>query len=132
MDNKAPGTPPRPEGYSTTGGQTRENFFHPKMKMKQPNIQRAGLRYAYRVGLYFSIGMIVVVLAPTYLGPLYVNYVASNEWLQRAQKSIWQRRNEKDFELYMTQRKNSWWEWLGLKHYDISSDENIGSIQKYR
>lgn len=133
MENKAPGTEPRPGGYSAgAGGQTHENFFHPKRKMKLESIQRAGLRSARRVGFWFAVGTMVVVLLPTHLGPLYVEYVAGNEWLQRAKKSIWQRRNEKDYELFMTQRKNAWKEWLGLKQYNISGDTNQGEIQRYR
>lgn len=133
MDNKAPGTPPRPEGYAAAANaQGHENFFHPKQKATAQNIQRAGLRSAKRVGLWFTVSMLVFVVLPTYAGPFYVKYVAGSEWLERASKSIWQRRNEKDFDLYMTQRKNSWREWLGLKHYNISGEENTGDIQKYR
>lgn len=133
MDNKAPGTEPRPGGYNAgAGGQAHDNFFHPRQKMGPQNIQRAGLRSAKRVGFWFAVGTVVVVLLPTHLGPLYVEYVVGNEWLQRAKKTIWQRRNEKDFDLFMTQRKNSWSEWLGLKQYNISGDSNVGDIQRYR
>lgn len=133
MENKAPGTPPRVEGYAAASNATgHENFFHPKQKVSKVNVQRSGIRSAYRVGLWFSAAMGIFVIGPTYLGPLYVKYVAGNDWLERATKSVWQRRNEKDYELYMTQRKNSWREWLGLKHYNISGEENTGEIQKYR
>ncbi|KAK7198682.1 hypothetical protein NESM_000831800 [Novymonas esmeraldas] len=133
MENKAPGTEPRADGYaSATNARGHENFFHPKQRSTGQNIQRAGLRSAKRVGWWFTAGVIVFVVAPAYVGPAYVKYVAGNEWLQRASKSIWQRRNEKDHELYMTQRKNTWVEWLGLKRYNISGDENDGDIQKYR
>ncbi|CAJ1009291.1 hypothetical protein Q4I28_004605 [Leishmania naiffi] len=133
MENKAPGTEPRPEGYtSATNARGHENFFHPKQRLDKQSIQRAGLRSARRVGLWFTVTLLVFVVMPAYLGPLYVKYVASSEWLERASKSIWQRRNEKDFELYMTQRKNTWTEWLGLKRYNISGEENDGDIQKYR
>ncbi|CAG9575250.1 hypothetical_protein_-_conserved [Leishmania major strain Friedlin] len=133
MENKAPGTAPRPEGYaSASNAQGHENFFRPRQKLGTHNIQRAGLRSARRVGLWFTSGVLVFILMPTYLGPAYVKYVAGSEWLERVSKSIWQRRNEKDFELYMTQRKNTWAEWLGLKRYNISGEENDGGIQKYR
>ena len=133
MENKAPGTVPRPEGYSTaSNAQGHENFFHPRQKMGAKNVQRAGLRSAKRVSLWFTLGMIFVVVVPSYAGPFYVRYVVGNEWLQRASRSIWQRRKDKDYELYMTQRKNSWAEWMGLKHYNISGDVNDGEIQKYR
>ncbi|KAG5500305.1 hypothetical protein JIQ42_04642 [Leishmania sp. Namibia] len=133
MENKAPGTEPRPEGYaSAANAQGHENFFHPKQRPSVQNIQRAGLRSAKRIGLWFTASVLVFVVTPTYLGPLYVKYVAGSTWLERASKSIWQRRNEKDYELYMTQRKNTWTEWLGLKRYNISGDENDGEIQKYR
>ncbi|EPY32012.1 hypothetical protein STCU_03021 [Strigomonas culicis] len=134
MENKAPGTAPRPEGYAAAAdAQGHGNFFIPKQKANpKENMQRAGLRSAKRVGFWFMMGITVVVLGPTYIGPFYVEYVAESEWMKRAKKSIWTRRNEKDFELYMTQRKNTWSEWLGFKHYDISSEENKGDIQKYR
>jgi hypothetical protein len=133
MENKAPGTTPRAEGYSSTSNaQGHENFFHPKQKMGAQNVQRAGLRTAKRVSLWFTLGLLFVVIGPTYLGPLYVEYVVGSEWLERASRSIWQRRNEKDYELYMTQRKNSWTEWLGLKRYNISGEENEGEITQYR
>ncbi|AYU79573.1 hypothetical protein LdCL_250029400 [Leishmania donovani] len=133
MENKAPGTAPRPEGYaSAANAQGHENFFRPRQKLGTHNIQRAGLRSARRVGLWFTSSVLVFVVMPAYLGPAYVKYVAGSEWLERASKSIWQRRNEKDFELYMTQRKNTWAEWLGLKRYNISGEENDGDIQKYR
>lgn len=133
MENKAPGTEPRPGGYTAgAGGQVQENFFHPRQRMDHKNIQRAGLRTAKRVGFWFLVAATVMVVLPTYLGPFYVRYVSNAEWLQRAKKSIWTRRNEKDFELYMTQRKNTWREWLGLKHYNISGDSNDGEIEKYR
>lgn len=133
MENKAPGTAPRAEGYSTASNATgHENFFHPKQKMGTQSVQRAGLRTAKRVGLWFTLGTLFFIVGPTYVGPLYVKYVVGNEWLQRATKSIWQRRNEKDYELYMTQRTNTWTEWLGLKRYNISGEENEGEIQQYR
>ncbi|ORC89580.1 uncharacterized protein TM35_000111140 [Trypanosoma theileri] len=133
MDNKAPGTAPRPGGYDTAGGGAKhENFFHPRMKMKEKSIQRAGLRSSRRTVAFLMIGISIFVIGPTYIGPLYVNYVAGQNWMERAKKSIWTRRNEKDFDLYMTQRKNGWLEYLGLKHYNIGGDENIGDIQTYR
>ncbi|AAZ10272.1 uncharacterized protein TEOVI_000220900 [Trypanosoma equiperdum] len=132
MNNKAPGTPPRPEGYETAGGAaTNENFFHPKRKMTK-SIQRAGFRSARRLMVCFSVVIGTIVIAPSYLGPFYVNYVAGKNWLERASKSIWTRRNEKDYDLYMTQRKNGWWEYLGLKHYNIGGETNVGEIQTYR
>ncbi|CAD2217424.1 hypothetical protein AGDE_03775 [Angomonas deanei] len=133
MENKAPGTEPRPQGYSSTANaQGNENFFVPKQKVQQQNIQRAGLRSAKMVGFWVTVGTMIFILGPTYIGPFYVNYIAEAEWMKRVQKSIWTRRNEGNFDLYMTQRKNTWSEWLGLKQYDISSDENPGEIQKYR
>ncbi|KPI86663.1 hypothetical protein ABL78_4278 [Leptomonas seymouri] len=133
MENKAPGTAPRPEGYSAaSNAQGHENFFHPRQKLGAKNVQRAGLRTAKLVSLWFTVGMLLFVIGPTYVGPFYVKYVVGNEWLRRASQSIWQRRNEKDYELYMTQRENTWWQWLGLKRYNISGDENEGDIQPYR
>ncbi|TPP40832.1 hypothetical protein CGC21_9150 [Leishmania donovani] len=133
VDSALNRTAPRPEGYaSAANAQGHENFFRPRQKLGTHNIQRAGLRSARRVGLWFTSSVLVFVVMPAYLGPAYVKYVAGSEWLERASKSIWQRRNEKDFELYMTQRKNTWAEWLGLKRYNISGEENDGDIQKYR
>lgn len=132
MENKAPGTVPRPEGYASANSEAQGHFFHPKQRASQQNMQRAGLRSARRVGVWFTVGVVVVVLLPTHIGPFYVKYVAGNEWVERASKTIWQRRNEKDYDLYMTQRKNGWLEYLGLKHYNISGDDNSGDIQKYR
>ncbi|KAG8346637.1 hypothetical protein TRVL_02521 [Trypanosoma vivax] len=132
MENKAPGTVPRADGYGVPGGgAAKENFFHPRRKVDK-NVQRAGFRVARRVLLSFSIAIAVFVMAPTYLGPLYVEYVAAKNWLERANKSLWTRRNEKDYDLYMTQRKNGWWEYLGLKYYNIGGDTNVGEIQTYR
>ncbi|RNF27651.1 uncharacterized protein Tco025E_00035 [Trypanosoma conorhini] len=132
MENKAPGTTARAGGYDTAGGaSTHENFFHPRRNLKK-SVQRAGLRSARRITVGFTVGMIVFLVLPSYLGPLYVEYVAGNDWLERAKKSIWTRRNEKDYDLFMTQRKNGWLEYLGLKHYNIGGDENLGGIQKYR
>lgn len=128
MENKAPGTPDRPEGY---GSKTETNFYKPRQKLGSQNIQRAGLRTSWRVGFWFcTISLLLMV--PTYIGPVYVQYVAGSEWLERATKNIWQRRNEKDWNLYMTQRTNSWKEYLGLKHYDISGETNKGEVEKYR
>lgn len=136
MENKAPGTTPRPQGYETSGGgQAADNFFHPKPRLKK-SIQRSGLRSAKKLSIGAVVFTTVFLGIPMILGPLWVNYVARWEWVQRAQqaaKSIWTRRNEKDWDLFMTQRKNAWWEMLGLKRYDIGSDENSSSdIQKYK
>ncbi|RNF12628.1 hypothetical protein TraAM80_00171 [Trypanosoma rangeli] len=132
MENKAPGTTARPGGYDTAGGaSTHENFFHPRRNLKK-SVQRAGLRSSRRVAVCFTVGIVVFLVFPTYLGPLYVEHVASRDWLERANKSIWTRRNEKDYDLYMTQRRNGWLEYLGLKHYNIGGDKNLGEIQKYR
>ncbi|CUG43811.1 membrane-associated protein, putative [Bodo saltans] len=111
-----------------------ENFYHPQRKMKK-NMQRAGLRGGKKVA-YIFIGCVLAFLGvPMLLGPMYENYVARIEWVRRAQnmaKNIWTRRNEKDWDLYMTQRKNSWSEILGFKRYNIGGDENTGDIQKYK
>ncbi|KEG13202.1 hypothetical protein DQ04_01151090 [Trypanosoma grayi] len=132
MENKAPGTTARAGGYDTAGGgAAHENFFHPRKKIKN-SIQRAGLRSSRRTVAIFMICVAVFVVGPTHLGPLYVKYVAGQNWLERAKKSIWTRRNEKDHDLYLTQRKNGWLEYLGLKRYNIGGETNIGDIQTYR
>ncbi|KAF8282067.1 hypothetical protein TcYC6_0120220 [Trypanosoma cruzi] len=132
MENKAPGTTERPGGYATAGGASaHENFFHPRKKLNK-SVQRAGLRYSRRVAVWFTAGITLFLVIPSYFGPLYVEYVSGKDWLERANKSIWTRRNEKDYDLYMTQRQNGWLEYLGLKHYNISGEENIGEIQAYR
>lgn len=134
MENKAPGTEPRPGGYASSTGAT-ENFFHPRPNMKKKSLQRSGLRGAKKLMYCCAAGVLLFIVAPTHLGPLYVNYVAKSEWLKRAEEaaaSIWTRRNAKDFHSYMTQRKNSFYELMGLKRYNIGGEENDGDIQKYR
>jgi hypothetical protein len=111
-----------------------ENFYHPQRKMKK-NMQRAGLRGGKKVAYIFVGSVLMFLGVPMLLGPMYENYVARIEWVKRAQnaaKNIWTRRNEKDWDLYMTQRKNSWKELLGFKRYNIGGDENTGDIQKYK
>jgi hypothetical protein len=115
-------------------GSGTENFFHPQRRMKK-NMQRAGLRGGKKTAYIFVGGVTLFLGVPMMMGPLYENYVARWEWVKRAQnaaKCIWTRRNEKDWDLYMTQRKNSWKELLGFKRYNIGGDENDGDIQKYK
>lgn len=135
MENKAPGTTPRPGGYESAAS---DNFFHPKPKMKK-SIQRAGLRTSRKV-VYWMCGLTMVFIGvPMHLGPMWVSYVTNIEWVRKVSdivsqstQSMWARRNQKDWDLFMTQRRNSWFELLGLKRYNIGGDDNIGDVQKYR
>ena len=111
----------------------KENFFYPRQHEPNRSMQRLGIRSARRLIVVSSAFVMLFMLFPTQIGSLYVKYVVEAEWIRRAEemyKTIWSRRNEKVFEAFMTQRKNTIAEIIGLKRYDISSEENRGDIQK--
>ncbi len=122
--NKAPGTPHRAEGYR--GPETEnQNMFLRRTKQSPQQFMLSnkarGTAYAFKF-LLFGF------LAPMCAGVAYVNWQVGREWYDKTKdrtKSVWFRRNQRDYELYMTQRPNSRLELAGLKSYNIGGEDNV-------
>eukprot|EP00758_Cryptobia_borreli_P014919 Tbor_TRINITY_DN5971_c0_g1::TRINITY_DN5971_c0_g1_i3::g.18873::m.18873 len=129
---KAPGTPQDRPGAKVV---SEEDLCHPRAPIPKKNLQREGIRLGLKVGRLGAVFCFVFIIFPSHISPMYVQYVAGNEWARKAEekgKSIWERRNERDHYYYMTQRKNTFLELIGLKWYNIGGD-NIGDeVQKYK
>ena len=121
--NKAPGTQPRPQGYTGPEAETQSMFLRRAQVTPQVNLILTRGANMSR----FMKWMLFGVVLPMICGGAYINWQLGREWYDTSsekKRNVWFRRNQKDFEQYMTQRPNTQLELLGLKSYNIGGDDN--------